>query len=72
MIYGRHPGIWPGPDAPRVQVPPDLEDEAVQALKEIALGRKDCGRPLAAEVVRQKARKLLNEYGIGWAEARKS
>jgi hypothetical protein len=49
-----------------------FEDDTRQVLKEIALGRKDCGRPLAAEVARQKAREVLTKHGIGWAEVRKS
>lgn len=49
-----------------------MNDALLTALKEIALGRKDGGRPLAAEIARQKARAILTEHGIGWAEVRKS
>ena len=47
-----------------------MSDDLICALKEIALGRTDCGRPLAAEVARQKARAALIANGIGWAEVR--
>lgn len=40
----------------------------IDALREIARGRTDCGRPLAAEVAREKARKVLISYGINWTE----
>lgn len=35
-------------------------------LGEIAQGRKDNGRPLAAETSRQMAREMLTQIGLGW------
>ena len=37
-----------------------------QVLGEIARGRKDNGRPLAAETARQMAREVLDEQGFRW------
>lgn len=47
-----------------------MNHDLLDALKQIALGRTDCGRPLAAEAARQKARQVLTKNGIGWADAR--
>jgi len=46
-------------------------DRLVMAMKEIAAGRLDCGRPLAAETSRQIARKVLVSIGEGWPTQRK-
>jgi hypothetical protein len=35
-------------------------------LSEIAHGRTDNGRPLAAEIARQKAREALSAAGVDW------
>lgn len=43
-----------------------MRGELAEALGEIARGRKDCGRPLAAEAARQIARRALGRQGIGW------
>lgn len=37
-----------------------------EVLGEIARGRKDNGRPLAAETARQMARNVLDEQGFKW------
>jgi hypothetical protein len=46
----------------------DLQTELILALRAIARGRTDCGRPLNGEAARQVARRALNECGIGWGE----
>ena len=46
------------------------EEIALRALKIIAAGRQDNGRPLAAEVARQYARKTLTELGVTWSQPR--
>jgi hypothetical protein len=38
----------------------------VEVVGEIARGRKDNGRPLAAETARQMAREVLDELGFVW------
>jgi hypothetical protein len=38
----------------------------LDALKRIAKGRCDCGRPMAAEEARQLARETLIEGGVSW------
>ncbi len=47
-----------------------LSEEALErfvfVLGEIARGRCDCGRPLAAETSRQMARDVLSYYGAQW------
>ena len=42
------------------------------ALVEIARGRWDNGRPLAAETARQIARKALTDRGRGWSDSGQS
>lgn len=53
-----------------------LEQEFITKLltvvTRIALGRHDCGRPLAAEVARQLARETLTELGEGWDQESRS
>ena len=46
----------------------DPQHPLVAALRRIAKGRGDCGRPLAAEKARQAAREALVDAGIGWAK----
>ena len=53
---------------------PPIQHEAAErievleaALGEIARGRNDCGRPLAAETARQLARDALIRLGAGWS-----
>jgi hypothetical protein len=41
----------------------------IRALKEIARGRPDNGRPLPAETARQIARLALIDAGINWTDA---
>lgn len=38
----------------------------LDALRIVALGRMDCGRPLAAETSRQVARRALTALGETW------
>lgn len=38
-------------------------------LGEIARGRCDCGRPLAAETSRQMAREVLSRHGYDWPKS---
>lgn len=38
----------------------------LDAIKAIAQGRLDNGRPLAAEAARELARKALTECGVSW------
>lgn len=40
--------------------------EMFSALREIARGRPDCGRPLGGEVARQIARRTLLGIGEDW------
>lgn len=56
-------------------MPPLVEDvkacfaghnRMVEVLGEIARGRKDNGRPLAAETSRQMARGVMIELGVCW------
>ena len=42
------------------------------ALRDIARGRDDNGRPLAAEDARQRARRALKAVGDNWAKAKAS
>lgn len=42
-----------------------------EVLGEIARGRSDCGRPLAAETARQKAREVLDKHGFSWPSQEK-
>lgn len=39
-----------------------------EVLGEIARGRPDNGRPIAAETARQKAREVLAELGFTWPQ----
>lgn len=39
-----------------------------EALRTIAGGRHDNGRPLGAELSRQVARKALTDLGVGWKD----
>lgn len=41
-------------------------DAVLAALRQIACGRKDCGRPLAGEASRQIAREALVKIGEKW------
>lgn len=51
-----------------------MNEETVDRMKfvlqEIARGRCDNGRPLAAEIARQMARHVLSTYGIEWPSQR--
>ena len=44
----------------------DLVERMTCVLGEIARGRSDNGRPLAAETSRQLARDCLSRLGLGW------
>ena len=44
-----------------------MADTVLAALRRIARGRKDCGRPLGGEQARQIARAALVKIGEGWA-----
>ena len=44
----------------------DGHNKLAVALSKIALGRTDCGRPLAAEAARQLARDAIIESGMDW------
>lgn len=43
-------------------------DMMINALRNIAVGRIDNGRPLAAETSRQKSRKVLASVGVNWGK----
>jgi hypothetical protein len=52
-----------------IMVPKEMELSVlllVEALKAIARGRRDNGRPLSGEDSRQTARKALVECGLDW------
>lgn len=55
--------------ANEVMLPADAVTAVVSALQKIALGRGDCGRPIAAENARQLARNTLIDVGERWAIA---
>jgi hypothetical protein len=61
-------------------MPPKIEDVARafygtvrmgEVLGQIARGRADNGRPLAAETSRQLAREVLTELGLSWPQGNK-
>ena len=46
----------------------EQHDTIVAALKAIARGRRDNGRPIGGERAREIAREVLTEYGLGWED----
>jgi Meiotically up-regulated gene 113 len=48
--------------------PPDIEETAIEALRRIARGRIDTGRPLSGEGAKQLARAALVKCRIGWGK----
>lgn len=55
--------------APGPVVSTGAADKVLAALRAIAKGRADCGRPLAAEKARQIARECLVAIGEDWRGA---
>lgn len=49
----------------------DQVERMTYVLQEIARGRCDSGRPLAAEIARQMSRDVLARLNIPWPEGRR-
>lgn len=47
-------------------IPPDPGKQIIDALRKIARGRTDCGRPLGGETARKLARDVLFDTQINW------
>jgi hypothetical protein len=58
--------IGPVLEPRRVPMPDPGDNALIAALRAIARGRADCGRPIGGEEARQLARTALTDHGIGW------